>query len=221
MLGKRIAWLGITLLLIIGAVREGAAQVTRDGVAKENGPVVFLPTVMNRARHWEPAPPPARYQASPPLEVSELAPTLTEQELVLALNKIGFHTGIPCACEGLIDWMSQLDAAGVPFFLKSVDNAGPLWEAQELFFRQSNVSHTLVYRTSTRGRNDGYDYDVPDYSLPPAEAAADHWAAHIAVFPKELDPDLVWLETMNEVDKNRAEWLAQFAVETARLALRD
>jgi hypothetical protein len=38
-------------------------------------------------------------------------------------------------------------------------------------------------------------------------------------FPPELDPDLVWLETINEVDKERSEWLAQFALETARLAL--
>jgi hypothetical protein len=41
------------------------------------------------------------------------------------------------------------------------------------------------------------------------------------VWPPELDPELVWIETINEVDKNRSEWLAEFALETARLALRD
>lgn len=39
--------------------------------------------------------------------------------------------------------------------------------------------------------------------------------------PPELDPSLVWFETMNELDKNRSEWLAQFALRTAQLALRD
>jgi hypothetical protein len=55
--------------------------------------------------------------------------------------------------------------------------------------------------------------------LPPAQAAVTHWQLHMAAFPQELDPSLVWLETINEVDKERSEWLAQFALATARLAL--
>jgi len=31
----------------------------------------------------------------------------------------------------------------------------------------------------------------------------------------------VWIETINEVDKNKSAWLAEFALETAQLALRD
>jgi hypothetical protein len=128
--------------------------------------------------------------------------------------KIGFHTGPGGHAVGVGEWLRALDAAGLPFFIKSVDEVGPLLEAQQLAER-SGVPHTLVYRRS------GPEYDVPDYSLNPIRAARQHWRLHTAVFPPELDPALVWLETINEVDKNRSEWLALFALETARLALRD
>jgi hypothetical protein len=74
------------------------------------------------------------------------------------------------------------------------------------------VPHTLVFR-ATGG--------VPDYDLPPADAAREHWKFHRDKFPPELDPELVWVETVNEVDKNRSSWLAEFALETARLAMAD
>ncbi|MCA9969429.1 MAG: hypothetical protein KC425_04390, partial [Anaerolineales bacterium] len=127
--------------------------------------------------------------------------------------KIGFHTAVGGNGAGLDEWVRQLDAAGVPIFLKSVDNAQPLYFAQELM-KQSGVPHTLVFRRAT-----GDVYDVPEYDLPPDEAARRHWARHMAVWPPELDPGLVWIETINEVDKNRAEWLGQFALATAELAL--
>lgn len=132
----------------------------------------------------------------------------------LAYVKMGFHTSIGGNQTGLAEWMQQLDAAGVPFFLKSVDNAEPLYAAQQLI-QTSGVPHTLVYRRS------GGDYDVPNYDLPPAQAALIHWQKHKEAFPPELDPSLVWIETINEVDANRSEWLAQFALETAKLTLAD
>ena len=110
--------------------------------------------------------------------------------------------------------MHRLDAAGVPFFIKSADDAGPLVEAQQIL-RGSQVPHTLVYRRS------GNEYDTPKYDLPPEEAARDHWQLHMEAFPPELDPNLVWIETINEVDRNRSEWLGRFALETARLAQAD
>jgi len=100
----------------------------------------------------------------------------------------------------------------VPLFLKSVDNAEPLYKAQELM-KASGVPHTLVYRST--------QYDVPDYGLDPVAAAEAYWEMEKAIWPPELDPSLVWFETMNELDKNRSEWLAQFALRTAQLALRD
>ena len=60
--------------------------------------------------------------------------------------------------------MQSLDMAGVPFFIKSVDDAGPLVEAQQLV-EDSGVPHTLVYRRT------GIRYDTPNYLKPPEEAA--------------------------------------------------
>jgi hypothetical protein len=56
------------------------------------------------------------------------------------------------------------------------------------------VPHILVYRKS------GAEFDVPNYNLPPAQAAAEHWQRHRAVFPPELLPykHMIWLETINE-----------------------
>jgi hypothetical protein len=132
----------------------------------------------------------------------------------LAFAKIGLHTSIGGNRIGLGDWMRRLDAAGVPFFIKSVGDSGPLVEAQGIV-QASGVPHTLVFRSS------GSDYDIPDYVLSPQEAARQHWQLHMDAFPPELDPNLVWLETLNEVDKGRSEWLASFAYETAQLALGD
>ena len=62
---------------------------------------------------------------------------------------------------------------------------------------------------------------MPDYNLDPVLAAETYWELEKAIWPPELDPSVVWLETMNELDKTRSEWLAQFALRTAQLALRD
>lgn len=130
--------------------------------------------------------------------------------------KIGFHVGVGGDTEGLEDWMRDLDAAGVPFFLKSVDNAEPIYFAQELM-KESGVPHTLVYRKVSGGNH----VSVPNYDVAPEIVAQQHWQLHRDAFPPELDPSLIWVETINEVDKNRSEWLAQFALETARLTMQD
>ena len=151
---------------------------------------------------------------TPTIDFQAVRAQLQAQGQDLGFAKIGLHTGVGGNRNGLGEWMQRLDAAGVPFFLKSADDFGPLFEAQEIV-RQSDTPHTLVYRKS------GNEYDTPNYDLSPAEAAQDHWQLHKEAFPPELDPSIIWLETINEVDKNRSEWLARFAVETARLALAD
>ncbi len=151
------------------------------------------------------------------LDFDQIQRELNAQGEEIVYAKIGFHTGIGYQSENLVAWMIALDAAGIPFFLKSTDNAEPIFIAQELK-RRSGVPHTLVYRRVT---NEDYNLDVPNYDLPPAEAAVIHWQEHMKLFPPELDPSLVWIETVNEIDKNRAEWMGQFALKTAELAMRD
>ncbi|MBE2202319.1 MAG: hypothetical protein IAE79_27155 [Anaerolinea sp.] len=187
-------------------------------VTTRNGSLFYLPYIAG-----EPSTPTSTPTATPEptptpipvLDFAALRDQLHASGQALAMVKIGFHTAVGGNSAGLDEWMRQLDAAGVPFFLKSVDNAQPLFFAQELM-QQSGVPHTLVFRRAT-----GDIYDVPEYDLSPEEAARRHWQRHLEVWPPELDPSLVWIETINEIDKNRAEWLGQFALATAELALAD
>ncbi|GIK59010.1 MAG: hypothetical protein HND44_07885 [Chloroflexi bacterium] len=153
----------------------------------------------------------------PTLDFAAIRNELRAQGQEMATVKIGFHVSVGGNAAGLEEWMRRLDEAGVPFFLKSVDNAQPILFAQELK-RASGVPHVLVYRKTSGG---DYDWDVPNYALPPDQAATLHWQMHRDAFPPELDPSLVWIETINEIDKNQAEWLGQFALKTAELALQD
>jgi hypothetical protein len=162
----------------------------------------------------KPLPPPLPFSALPPIDFATEKQALEAQGLSLSYNKIGFHAGDRGRWADLVDMMVALDAAGVPFFLKSTDNAQPIYIAQELM-KASGVPHILVYRRVT-----GVD-NVPNYNANPKAAAEYHWAQHKAIFPPELDPDFVWVETVNEVDKARAEWLADFSYETALLTMTD
>ena len=180
----------------------------------------FLPSVSNPAETATPLPtetplpPPTATNTPTPIPTLDFASIRSQMngrgvELVTA--KIGFHTGPGGNRDGFGEYMRRLDEAGVPFFLKSVSDTAALLEAQQLS-EASGVPHVLVYRWASTG------YDVPDYTLSPAAAAQKHWDLHMEKWPPELDKNRVWLETINEVDKERSEWLAEFSIETAALA---
>ena len=179
----------------------------------------YLPLVMSAVQETAVStlPPSPSATPIPTVDFTAVQAELRAQGLELATVKIGFHVGVGGNSDGLEEWMRALDAAGVPFFLKSVDNAQPILLGQELM-KASGVPHVLVFR---KRAGDAYDWDVPNYDLPPEQAAEIHWQMHRDSFPPELDPSLVWLETINEVDRNRSEWLAQFAMATANMAIRD
>lgn len=157
---------------------------------------------------------PIHVSATPPIDFEAARADAQAQGLDIAFNKIGFHVGLGGNTEGLDDWMAELDAAGVPFFLKSANNAEPLYEAQQIM-QASGVPHTLVYRDARE------EIDVPAYHLDPETAATISWQLNRDAFPPELDPSLVWIETTNEPNKNEAEWLAEFALATAQMAVAD
>ncbi len=150
----------------------------------------------------------------PTIDFTAVQADLRAQGQELGVSKFGFHVGPGGNREGLATFMRRHNEAGLPFFLKSVGDAGPLFEAQQMIV-ETGLPHTLVFRQASDA------FDTPNYDLPPAQAAQEHWDLHVAAWPPELDTAVVWLETINEVDKNRSEWLAQFALETAQLALRD
>jgi len=180
-------------------------------------PRVLMPVIRGGLK---PIPPPVPIKGNPPLDFDALAANLETQGQVLSFNKIGFHVGSGRYNVDLGDWMQKLDEAGVPFFLKSADDDGRLIEAQALM-QSSGVPHTLVFRLTTHGQDDGNQYDVPPYHLDPVIAASVHWQLHKSNLPAGLDKEKVWIETINEVDKGRSDWLAQFALATANLVLQD
>jgi len=177
-------------------------------------PQVYLPDVQHPVIPTATPTPSPTPTPTPTIDFRAVRAELQAQGQELGFAKIGFHTGVGGNRTGLGEWMARLDGAGVPFFVKSVDDTGPLLEAQNIL-RNSEVPHVLVFRRS------GNEYDTPNYDLPPEEAARLHWQLHMDGFPQELDPSLIWLETINEVDKERSEWLGRFALETARLAEAD
>jgi hypothetical protein len=177
---------------------------------------LFLPLIRAPKVLGPPLAPPVAVSATNPIDFEAVRADLQAEGLDLSFVKIGFHTGMYGNIDGLYDWMVELDAAGVPFFLKSVDNAEPLYWAQQLA-QASGVPHMLVFRRNSG--SGGHDWDVPDYNAPPEVAAYWHWERHRNAFPPELDKELVWIETINEVDKSRSEWLGRFATATAQLAL--
>ncbi len=133
-------------------------------------------------------------------------------------SKIGFHSGPVGNMTGIGDFWRKLSNAGIPIFHKGADGYGPLYEIAELIPNPHNVEHHLVYRMSTRGQNDGYDYDVPPYHKTPLEAAKEHWQHTRDNLPPEFNKEKVWVEPINEIDKNRCDWLGRFSVEIANIA---
>jgi murein DD-endopeptidase MepM/ murein hydrolase activator NlpD len=128
-----------------------------------------------------------------------------------AYNKVFFHAGPVCSCTGIGDLFGDLDEANIPFGHKTADEYGTAWEASQY------ANATTVWRLTTKGQNDGRDYDVPDYSLPPADAALKHWLITKAKLPPEFNKN-TWIEPINEVDKERADWLGYFALAIASMA---
>lgn len=189
---------------------EASDQPQEDGTSNDPQNNVYLPFAGGSASASS-GDPQATPQPEPTVDFAAARQEIEAQGQEIAYIKTGFHVTLPEDSEVLDDWITRLDEAGVPLFLKTVDNAEPLFKAQELM-RESSVPHVLVYRSTG---------SVPDYELPPQQAAQLHWTAHRDLFPPELDPSLVWIETLNEPDRTRSEWLAQFALETARLAMAD
>jgi hypothetical protein len=230
-----IAVLGITMLagIAVSAAWEGgrATMPLEAGTshsARSSLPVTLplttsltlLPLIANGSIILPPPlPPPVPVAVTTPIDVDSVRAALQADGKELRLARIGFHVGPDDGDTDpeLLQWMAALDAAGIPFVLKSVDNAEPIMEAQEMM-AASGVPHILIYRRSDGGST---HWDVPNYALPPEEAAIVHWERHRDAFPPELDPDRLWLETVNEVDKHQANWLGIFARKTAELAMAD
>jgi hypothetical protein len=155
---------------------------------------------------------PLAVSAQPPIDFDAARQEAWDKGLDLAFNKIGFHIQLFGGRDGLQDYIETMDAAGVPVVLKTANDAEYVYKAQELG-KLSGVDHLLIYRDATNGR------DIPNYSLDPITAAHLNWDENRRVFPPELDPAIVWMETTNEPDRTKSAWLAEFALEQAKTAV--
>lgn len=125
-------------------------------------------------------------------------------------SKIGFHLGPGGDSDHVADFMTQLDAAKIPFFMKSVDDYGLIGQGAALAAK-SGVPHTLVWRNT--------NFDIPDYSKDPATAASEHWNKTMTQMPPNFDKERVWLELINEPDQSKCDWLGNFSVAAGNIAM--
>jgi hypothetical protein len=107
----------------------------------------------------------------------------------------GLHSSVVANNNGVGEYFTRLNNAGVPFAFKMSD-AMPT-EAQQIA-QHSAVPHNVIFRRSEGTHGKQNVYDVPRYDLSPTEAAARHWQLHLAEFPTELDPTITWVEIVNE-----------------------
>jgi len=194
------------------AVPTGSATPMETLIPPPSQITLFLPVIAG-----PPVPDldvPAPVFMEPPIDFELERQKALASGLDLAFNKIGFHILQGNNRQGLSEYIQSLDAAGVPVVLKGASDAQYLYEAQELG-KISGVEHVLVYRDAAKVGD-------PDYNLDPETAAQLNWQANRAVFPPELDPTIVWMETINEPREKPAEWpvwLARFSLEQAKLAV--
>lgn len=140
-------------------------------------------------------------------------------------QKIGFVTGPGGNPTGIGDHIRALDAAGIPVCIKAMDSETGIYDLVQVM-KNSDVPHVGVFRRSVpyQGAPPKEDPDLPYYNLSPAEAALEHWTWHEAGFPQLIkdNRDKLWVEVINEPNKDDdavVEWLAEFAIECAKLAL--
>lgn len=215
-------------------------SLSRNSAEAASSQIGFIPVAVGSAIEVTPAPtgtvtpeigpplpPPTPVVALPPIDFDAARDQAQAQGLDIAFAKIGFHVGPGGNATGLGDWMRRLNDAGVPFFLKSTDAGGPLFEAQNIMKANEaagkDVPHTLVFRLT----DPKYEAPFYNYGVTPEQAAAVSWPLNRDNFPPELEKEYIWYETLNEPGRiggnglNQIERLARFSLESAKLALAD
>ncbi|RMG91146.1 MAG: hypothetical protein D6706_18530, partial [Chloroflexi bacterium] len=164
----------------------------------------------------------------------------------MAYNPIFFNAGPGGNPTGIGDLINQCDSAGIPVFIAATDAMTGLYDLQAASWRsgvphQGNYRSTGYYRPgygrvpAGQERSGDIHLDVPDYTLPPQEAAIIHWDAHKALIPPELDRSVIWISTANECRytvgwgeytavpgfTGWADWMGCYSYHVALLAMAD
>lgn len=128
-------------------------------------------------------------------------------------SRIGFlASGAGGNPNGIGGYVQTLNNEGIPAVIFCNDGMVGIADAIA-----SGGNHVLLYRIVKDGTE---QWSVPDYNMLPKDAAAKHWNK----LKPQFHPDFVthksriWLQPINEVDKNRSDWLGNFALEFAKMA---
>jgi hypothetical protein len=172
-----------------------------------------------------PLPAPTTIVSIPPIDFDAARAEAQSKGLNLTFVKIGFHVAVGGNANGLGDWERKLNDAGVPIFLKSVDAGGPLYEVQQIMKANEAagrfVDHTLVFRLT----DPKFEAPFYNYNVSPELAASVSWPLNRDNFPKELEKEYIWYETLNEPGRIggngelQIERLARFSLATAKQAV--
>ena len=136
---------------------------------------------------------------------------------MIAYNPIGLLTGPGGNPTGIDEYVDRCRAADVPVIIGANDGLAGVIRALET---PAHPRDCLGYRVVLGG---GEEFSVPNYDLPAASAAAAHWSKIEEKFPEEvrLNRDRIWILPINEVDKNRADWVGRFSEQLAKIANAD
>jgi len=118
----------------------------------------------------------------------------------------GFHASVLCYCDGIGDYIRKMAADSQTLSMKCVDGTSGMMDFQAEI-QKGSIGYG-VYRC-LKG------YDAPMYGANiPAEAARyvqkinENW-------PPELDKDIFYVEMINELNKERSNWIGHFLCELA------
>lgn len=132
-------------------------------------------------------------------------------------NKInGFHIGIPSNSTGIDDYLQNLANLNIPFSTKAVRNSSGLIKAQSLI-KSGSIGYAIWRLDLFNDSNN----DVPRYGSDINSEADRIWNTVLQKFPPELDKNIIWIELINEPNKNWADWLGYLATALGERALRD
>lgn len=134
---------------------------------------------------------------------------------------VGFHCGEPALANGIGHYLSALAAGGHVVSTKATDGTAGLYDLQTLA-RSIQGEYYGLWRKSIFKNSDGSSRDdVPNYGDTPQRQAAFFYEQIKAAYPADFDKELIWIENLNEADKNRAGWLGLYCKAFAELALAD
>ena len=127
----------------------------------------------------------------------------------MAYDRFTFHLDPSGGQTGFKEAQQARAQAGIGLSVMCADTYGPIQESH-LIAQQYNVPFTGIWRPTTVGQNNGFDFDVVgnNYTLPVQQAADSHYAAMNQVSPPEMDKQVAWRLYFNEIDKNKLNYCA-------------